>query len=174
MIIFLFTSTIILAIIGLLILLYIKKPNRINNNTTKQQVNNYYLKTSILTPTENSFFTILQQINSEETHIVAKVRLADIFGVNTQLLRSEQQRALNKITHKHVDFLLIQKTNGKPLLGIELDDSSHQRADRIARDIFVDSIYTTTGLPILHIEVKQNYDKNLLIRNIKNAIAQNN
>ncbi|WP_407058010.1 DUF2726 domain-containing protein [Klebsiella oxytoca] len=36
---------------------------------------------------------------------------------------------------------------------IELDDQSHQRADLIAHDKFVDGVFKTVGLPILYLPV---------------------
>jgi len=42
-------------------------------------------------------------------------------------------------------------------VGIELDDSSHQRPDRQARDQFVDGVFAAAQLPLLHIPVKRSY-----------------
>jgi hypothetical protein len=45
----------------------------------------------------------------------------------------------------------------QPVLGIELDDSSHQRADRIERDEFVTRVFEAAGLPLLHIPARASY-----------------
>ena len=36
----------------------------------------------------------------------------------------------------------------RPLVGIELDDSSHDRPDRRERDKFVDSVYSSACFPL--------------------------
>jgi very-short-patch-repair endonuclease len=54
----------------------------------------------------------------------------------------------NKIDRKHVDFLLCDSASLKPVMGIELDDASHQRQDRIERDELVDKVFEQAGLPL--------------------------
>lgn len=131
----------------------------------------YYLKKSLFSPAERSFFGILESLNYEGVTIASKVRLADVFGVKKGLERGDRQRAFNRISAKHVDFLLIQKTDGAPLLGIELDDSSHDEDDRIARDAFVDTVFASAGLPVLHIAAKSAYDPKEIHRLIDQALA---
>jgi hypothetical protein len=46
----------------------------------------------------------------------------------------------NRIARKHVDYLLCDPGSMRPVLGIELDDASHERAAREARDQFVDQV----------------------------------
>ena len=54
------------------------------------------------------------------SHIVCpKVNLADIFFVARP---NENQSYRNKIDRKHVDFLLLDPTTMKPVMGVELDD----------------------------------------------------
>lgn len=74
----------------------------------------------------------------------------------------------NKIQSKHVDFLICDKENIKPVLAIELDDSSHLKIDRILRDTLVDKIFESAKLPILHIKTSANYDKEKLLSQIRN------
>ena len=44
-----------------------------------------------------------------------------------------------------------------PVLGIELDDSSHERQSRKDRDQFVDDVFNKAGLKILHIKAARGY-----------------
>jgi hypothetical protein len=46
----------------------------------------------------------------------------------------------------------------KPLLGIELDDSSHKRDDRQERDDFIDRVFQFAGLPLLRLPVQRDYN----------------
>lgn len=132
----------------------------------------YYLKKSLFTPAERSFFGVLESLNYDGIGIQCKVRLADIFGVKKGLERGDKQRAFNRISSKHVDFLLVEKADGKPILGIELDDSSHEEEDRVNRDSFVDSVFASAALPILHVPVKQSYDRNELHKLIEAALTK--
>lgn len=132
----------------------------------------YYLKKSLFSPAERSFYGVLESINYEGVSIASKVRLADIFGIKKGLERGDRQRALNRISSKHIDFLFIQKGDGKAILGIELNDSSHEEEDRIVRDTFVDTVFASASLPILHISVRQAYDRNALRQSIDTAINQ--
>jgi hypothetical protein len=131
----------------------------------------YFLKKSLFSPAEHSFLGVLQTVIQQGMLLESKVRLADIFGIKKGLGRGDRQRAFNRICSKHVDFLLVQTTDGRPLLGIELDDISHDEDDRIARDEFVDSVFASAGLPVLHCEVKRAYEQDEVRRRITEALG---
>lgn len=118
----------------------------------------YVLRDSLFTPAERSFLGVLESLELAHVAIAAKVRLADIFQIAKAADRALATTARNRITAKHVDFLLIRRSDGRPLLGIELDDASHGRADRVERDRFVDEVFAQAGLPLLHVPAKQAYD----------------
>ena len=44
------------------------------------------------------------------------------------------------------------------MAGIELDDASHDRQDRKDRDAFVDQVFKTAGLPLIHMPCRRDYD----------------
>lgn len=131
----------------------------------------YYLRKSLFSPAERSFFGVLESLNYEGVTIACKVRLADIFGVKKGLERGDRQRALNRISAKHVDFLLLSESDGTPLVGIELDDASHEEEGRISRDAFVDSVFKSAGLPILHIAAKSAYDPKEIHRQLDQVLT---
>ncbi len=115
----------------------------------------YRLRDDFLSPAEASFYQVLHSIVTDHLLICPKVGLADIFFVT----RPHENAAFrNKIDRKHVDFLLCDPKTLKPLMGIELDDSSHQRASRVTRDEFVDEVFAVAHLPLLRIPVRQGYD----------------
>lgn len=132
--------------------------------------NLYVLKPSIFTAAERSFSGVLELIDLGELTITSKVRLADVIEVKPGLDGSTRQSAFNRIASKHVDFLLIQKSDGKPILGIELDDRSHQRANRMKRDEFLDTTFQTAGLPLLHIKAQATYDPRQILNDIETAL----
>lgn len=132
----------------------------------------YILKDSLFSPAERSFFGVLDSLCDDNMTFQSKVRLADIFGVKRGLGRALWQRSFNRISSKHVDFLLLRKATAQPLLGIELDDSSHDEGDSVARDKFVDSVFSSAKLPILHFKVRQNYDPKEIYQRIEEAMAK--
>ena len=102
--------------------------------------------------------------------IFGKVRLADVIGVVKGT--AEWQGHFNKIQSKHVDFLLCDSKFVKPVLVIELDDSSHKRADRRERDEFLNQALDDAGLPILHVPVQASYDRAALRADIQQALRK--
>lgn len=117
----------------------------------------FELRGAILTPTERSFFGALEQACPDGVGLLAKVRLGDIFKPRKGLTPSVRARAGNQINQKHVDFLLVRVADLVPLAGIELDDSSHGRADRQKRDAFVDDVFRSSNLPLLHVLAQATY-----------------
>jgi Protein of unknown function (DUF2726) len=118
----------------------------------------YVLKKALFTPTERSFLGVLERALPPGVRVFGKVRLADIFGVQSGLDASARQAARNRIDRKHVDFLLVRADDLAPLAGIELDDKSHEEEDRQARDALVDEVFKSAGLPLLHVPVQKAYD----------------
>lgn len=114
----------------------------------------YRLRDDFLSPAEFSFYRILSSIVGTRVTICAKVGLDDIFFVARP---NENIAYRNRIDRKHVDFLLCDPANMKPICAVELDDASHRRADRKERDEFVDKVFQATGLPLLHIVAQREY-----------------
>jgi len=120
----------------------------------------------LLTKTEQQFWEVLKRAIPDGVHIHSKVRLCDLvecrFGNN--------QKDFNRISSKHVDFVLCAEDS--TVLGvIELDDSTHYRADRKRRDQFVDDVMGDAGIRILHVHTKQGYDIQSLTADINAMIA---
>ena len=114
-----------------------------------------YEKASLLTKNERNFYETIRLIAEKlNLNVLTKVRLADIVNVkkNIQSESDEWWDYFKQISQKHVDFVLADKGLSEIHLIIEVDDSSHKRADRIKRDRFVDQVLGEVGIPILHIE----------------------
>lgn len=116
----------------------------------------YHLRDDFLSPAELNFYRVLQTAVSDWATIFVKVSLGDLFYAQTGDY-GKNQAYRNKIDRKHVDFLLCHPQTVRPILGIELDDKSHQRPDRQKRDHLVDGIFAAAQLPLVHITVKQGY-----------------
>jgi len=114
----------------------------------------YGLRDNFLSPAEISFFHVLKGVLDSRHHLVTKVRLFDIFFVWKPRFN---QAAINRIDRKHVDFLICDARTMQPLLGIELDDASHNAQDRVERDVYVEQVFHEAGLPLLRIPAARGY-----------------
>jgi len=87
--------------------------------------------------------------------IFAKVRMLDLCY---RLERRDNFAAFQRVVGKHVDFVVCDPESTRPLVVFELDDPSHLRPDRVARDKFVDGVFAMMGLVLLHQPVAPSYD----------------
>src|SRR6266487_6106715 len=118
----------------------------------------YLLLDEFISPAELNFFFNLKAVAGDSAHIFSKVKLSDLFYAKTGDY-GKNRSYTNRIDRKHVDFLLCDSKTLKPVLGIELDDKSHQRADRQERDDFVNHVFAAAGLPFMHISVQRGYSQ---------------
>ncbi len=133
----------------------------------------FKLRPRLLSPAEASFHSVLRQALPMVTEagwkegpplVFAKVRLADLLAVDGDALRDRgamaprlRAQSQNKINAKHVDFVLCDPATTRPLLLVELDDASHERSDRKARDEYVDRAAAAAGVPVLHVKAAAGY-----------------
>lgn len=132
-------------------------------------VSPYIRRGALLTAAEQRFYLRLYQAVGTEVLICPKVRLADVIEVRGDAI--EWQAAWNRIAAKHVDFVLTTPDTLRPLLAIELDDSSHMLARRQQRDELLDRAVMAAGLPILRVRVRRDYDPTALRREIEQKVA---
>jgi hypothetical protein len=116
----------------------------------------YALRKEFLSPAEHNFFGVLKSIVADQAIISIKTGLGDLFDAISRD-PGEFRIYRNKIDRKHVDFLLCDPKTVRPLVGIELDDKSHQRSDRQTRDQFVEHVFQAANLPLVRIPVKPSY-----------------
>lgn len=126
----------------------------------------YYVRDRLVTKAELRFYRSLQKAVQDDFAIFVMVRIADILRVDQEA--TNKRSWVGKILAKHCDFVLCDPGDLRPVMGIELDDKSHQRADRVARDEFVDSAFESAGLPLLRIPVRAKYHS----REIRDLIDQ--
>lgn len=108
-----------------------------------------------LSPAERSFFGVLQVAVDGEFVIFAKVRMADLIKIRKGT--EKRQSHFNRISAKHVDFVLCTTDTVEPVLVIELDDASHKKESAKAADDFKDKAFAAAGLPVLRIAAKRGY-----------------
>lgn len=111
----------------------------------------YQLKDSVLTEREKEAYSIIKEYcNNHELEVLAKIRLADFITTKCENKSKDFYTWFNKISAKHIDFLIVQKETFRPQLAIEIDDTTHNRKDRQQRDEFINKVYSKVGLPIYH------------------------
>lgn len=128
----------------------------------------------LFTKTEWHFAQTLQVAIRQDWLMMGKVRIADLLAVvrDPKLDRGEWLRAFSRISQKHIDYVLVDPESGHVACCIELDDPSHERQDRIQRDIFVNAAFAQAGLPLLRIPTAKHYDPQALRQHIHTAIQR--
>ena len=119
----------------------------------------YRRKDYLLTQAEREFFNVLYPIAQEHNwYLFVKVRLEDLFWLPKGIFKNKRWSLRGRIKSRHVDFVLCDKANIRPLAAIELDDSSHDRADRIKRDGFYERLFKNAGLLLIRIPLGASYN----------------
>lgn len=151
------------AAIGLLILLALIIPKR----QAKYKAREY-----LFTKPEWRFASALQSAVQHDWLMMGKVRIADLLAVESdpKLDRGDWMRAFSRISQKHIDYVLVDPGSGRVECCIELDDASHNRKDRIERDVFVNAAFDQADLPLLRIPTESHYDPHMLREQIKDAV----
>jgi hypothetical protein len=117
--------------------------------TTQPEILPFRVRDDFLSIAEASFYRVLKTVYQDKLLIFPKVALGEVFFVTHPEINFSYY---NRINQKRVDFLLCHPQSLKPLLAIELDDTSHQRKDREERDEFVNQVFQDAGLPYdLHV-----------------------
>jgi hypothetical protein len=122
----------------------------------------YKIKDYLLTKAENNFYqTLLSIFKGTKYFVHYKIRLADIFdikGANKGYLS-----ALNKITSKHVDFVICDNT-ARIIIAIELDDSSHNSEKAHQKDTFKNEIFIKNKVPLLRFKMHSEYNPDDILK----------
>ena len=105
----------------------------------------------LLTPIEATAFRQLHRRIRGHGYVCPKVRIADLVMVDAKSDRGAFLSAFRKISQKHVDFAVMTLT-GEILFAVEIDDRSHERKARKARDQFVDAVFDQADIPLIRIK----------------------
>lgn len=111
----------------------------------------YRRRDSLLTPAEHHFYLSLLQAVDNRAVIVPKVGLQDVFFITD---KEKYQHYRNRISTRHIDFLICETGTLRPLFGIELDDSSHNRAETQRLDLFKNMVFEAALLPLVRFPLK--------------------
>ncbi len=117
----------------------------------------YQMEKALFSPAERSFFGVLSQAVGDRAQVLGKVRVADVIAPKKGLSRSDWQKAFNKISAKHFDFLICNKDDLSVLCAVELNDSSHATKSRQQRDRLLEAACRSAGLPLIQVPAKAAY-----------------
>jgi len=124
---------------------------------------------TLLTGAEQRFYEALDTAIDGRLLILSKVRIADLFHV-TSASNSAKHRVFRSIACKHVDFVLAEADNLRPLVAIELDDPSHQRTDRRLRDKLLNDLFQKAAFPLLRFRTAAAYNPRMIEERLEQVV----
>jgi very-short-patch-repair endonuclease len=130
----------------------------------------YKKSKNLLTKTEADFYVYLKAAVNNDFHINKMTRMCDLVDVDKRLRSKEYMSYFRSISQYHIDFTLCDPFSFKPVVCIELDDPSHERAGRIKRDKKVNKIFADINLPLLRIKTERKYSVENLRKIIDSSI----
>lgn len=159
----------IIAIISLIVIVIIIKLTAnyikaLNSGTKKPNQYKYMRKQFIMTMSEKRFYEALQEAIGTAYMIYPQAHF-DLF-LDHKVKGQNWRGALSTIQRKSVDFLICSRHYYSPLVAIELDDSSHLREDRAARDEKVEEICKSAGMPLVRFKATNQYSPNELLEKL--------
>ncbi len=159
---------VILIVAPVLALMIQKSSFKATNNqkTIKKSTYHYFAKNYIMTQRESEFFKQLNEMLGSKWYIIPQVHLSAL--LNHKVKGQNWNAAFKHINGKSVDYVLLSKETMKPVCAIELDDSTHDRADRTERDMEVERIFASAKIPLARLRKPEEMSR----QEIVNAIAQ--
>ncbi len=132
----------------------------------------YQLQEALFTPAERNFLQALDRAVGNHLRVFGKVRVADVVKVKSMKDRGQWQRAFNKISGKHFDYVLCDPRDLSVVCAVELDDASHSQRKRIERDIFLEGVCAAAGLPLLRVPTSRHYDPREIQQQLREVLQQ--
>lgn len=117
----------------------------------------YIKKSELLSSAERSFFGVLVLAVAEHGTVLPKIRVADVLAPKKGSDKSTWQKAFNRISAKHFDFVVCESSSLTPIVAVELDDSSHSSKSSASRDSVKDSVCLSAGFPLIRVKAAHSY-----------------
>ena len=135
---------IIIVLIVLLLAFFVLKVKSVGGSDFP-----YQKAKALFSPAERSFLGVIDQVVGTEFRVFGKVRIADVATVKTMSNRSAWQKAFNRISSKHFDFIICRSSDLSIVCVVELNDKSHQKNSRKLRDEFVAGVCNSISVPLI-------------------------
>lgn len=118
----------------------------------------YEPQPAVFSPAERSFFGVISQAVGENAVVLGKMRIADVLRPKKGLSRSDWQKAFNRISAKHFDFVVCTPDTLSVIAVVELDDRSHSKKKREERDEFVERACASAGITLHRVKAEAAYN----------------
>jgi hypothetical protein len=128
----------------------------------------YRLRDAFLSSTELALMRVLNEMMGGRYVVCPKISLNELFYIARP---NENVHFFNKIFRKHVDFLLCDHQTMAPAFGVELVRPISKNETRPS-DQFVDDLFLSAGLPLVHIPAGERYDPSDIVNLFQLAIAK--
>ena len=102
----------------------------------------YQQKDSLITNYEKYFYNILEETLGNEYKIQTQVNLASI------VKKVDNSKYQNEL-FRNIDFGIFEKSTLKPLLMIEINDSTHKNGNRYKRDLNIRKILEESDIKLI-------------------------
>jgi hypothetical protein len=169
------TCIIIFVLLSIIALLYItqqlqkrlkqaQETNALNSGKTHSHQKWAQQHKYLTSKNENKFKKHLQHHIPQKLEIHCNVRLVDVLTQeHSKYLFSQGKRYID-ITQMHLDYVIVESDNTKIIMVIELDDPSHNDADRKNKDNKKNNTLQMAGIHYERIELDDAYEPNIMKR----------
>lgn len=123
----------------------------------------YHLRNSLITPTEKSYLTAIKKSLPKGYFVQPQINLASIID------RTDDTRFHNEL-FRNIDACVFNMEY-KPIVLIEINDPSHEKSDRKARDIKVKNICEEAGIQLITFWTKYGVNENYISQKVNEAIT---
>jgi hypothetical protein len=140
-------------------------------SSRRNKARSEYRAVPLLSPGEAELYRCLIKLYGTGAIICPKVRLVDLIRPHHDMDRSKFQTAFNRVSSKHVDFVILGAEDLTVLGVVELDDRSHERESRASRDGFVDDALHQAGIRMCRIKARRHYDPEPIYAQLNEALT---
>lgn len=121
----------------------------------------YQGKTHIMTKREEKFFLLLCDIFRDKCYIIPQVHLSAL--LEHRIRGQSWKGAFSHINGKSVDYVLLRSRDLSVLCTVELDDSTHDKAERMERDREVGWMLGLADIPLVRLRTPEDMSKQEIV-----------
>ncbi len=122
----------------------------------------YRRKDYIMTAAEGAFFRRLENICADKYYVFPQIHLSALLSNNTK--GKYWKAAFQRINRTSVDYVLVNKETLRTAYAVELDDSTHDRPERQARDEGVEDMLGSAGIVLVRFRNAANMSDDEIIK----------
>ncbi|UYG07285.1 DUF2726 domain-containing protein [Halomonas sp. M4R1S46] len=122
----------------------------------------YVARTHLMTPAERDVFKVLEKAYGDKYYIFCQVRVVDLIQPNARKYHPKSKEFMSlfwQLSQWHFDYVLCEKGDFKIFCALELDDKSHEKADRVKRDRIINRACEVAGIVLKRMEIKHKDSK---------------